>query len=140
LKSKVLRFGLLVGAATVLAATPAYAHDCVNSSKNPTSPTVIVGVECAPDGSDVLTVKQGVQQRVEKFGLDENGDPLFNFHGPIGLDFNCDGTADIITYEPGGGTDGVIPAAHNADGQNRENCTGMTDFDDAFENGCVELG
>jgi hypothetical protein len=133
--SRLLRVVAFVGAASILWAAPAAAFDCVNSSKNPSSPTVIVGAGTGCE--DELIVKTGIEQRIDNFGLDENGEPNFQFHGPIGLDFDCDGAADIITYEPGGGTNGVIPAAEKADGQNRQNCTGLTNFETAFDNGCV---
>jgi hypothetical protein len=133
--SRILRLAGLVAAISVLTAAPALAHDCVNTSKNPSSPTVVLGV--GPGCENTLSVKQGVQQRIDKFGLDENGEPNFQFHGPLGLDFDCDGVADVISYEPGGGTGGVIPAAEKDGGRNRENCRGMTNFDTAFANGCV---
>ncbi len=135
--SRMSRLGALVVGALALGASPAFAHDCVNLSKNGSSPTVIIGTGCGAGGSDTLTVKQGVQSRIDKFGLDANGEPNFNFHGPLGLDFNCDGTADVVTYEPGQGTDGVIPAAEKTGGQNRANCKGLMNFESAAVNGCL---
>ena len=138
IRNRAIRVGVLASALVMMPAT-AFAHFCVNESANNSSPTVTFGVECAPDGSDVLDVKEGIQQRIDKFGLNEDDEPLFQFHGPIGLDFDCDGVADVITYEPGSGADFVIPAAIKADGENRPMCKGMTNFEQAFQNGCIEL-
>jgi hypothetical protein len=130
----VVRVGAVAGAAVLMHAGPAFAHDCVNLSKNPASPTVTFG---AGDGcGDALSAKNGVQNRIDKFGFDAEGNPNFQFHGPIGLDFNCDGAADAVTYEPGGDK-GVIPAAHGANGSNRVNCKGLMAFEDAVANGCI---
>lgn len=107
----------------------------VAPSKNTASPTVVIGAGPACDET-VMSAKNGIVQRVEKFGFDADGNPNFPFAGPIGLDFNCDGTADVVTWNPGRGTGGVIPGAENGKGQNRANCTGVMDFEAALQNGC----
>jgi hypothetical protein len=113
-------------------AAPAFAHDCVNLSKNPSSAGVVIGPGCNPDGSDQITIlSNGVQQRVNNFGF------TFTYTGPVGIDLNCDGTADVMSYSPGQGTGGVVPGAVNGQGQNRANCKGVTDFEDAIADGCL---
>jgi hypothetical protein len=136
---KKLAFASLFTVGLVLSvAAPAFAHDCVNLSRNINSVGVVVGPGCNPDGTDSITViSNGVAQRVDKFGLNPDGTPNFNFHGPLGLDFNCDGTPDLATYEPGGGTGGVVQGAVHGQGQNRVNCKGVTDIEDAFADGCI---
>ena len=101
-------------------------------SKNPSSAGVVIGPGCNPDGSDQITIlSNGVQQRVNNFGF------TFTYTGPVGIDLNCDGTADVMSYSPGQGTGGVVPGAVNGQGQNRANCKGVTDFEDAIADGCL---
>ena len=129
--------GSLIAVGSVLgAAAPAFAHDCVNLSKNPASPTVVIGAD-GPCEDDVTNAKQGIVQRVEKFGFDQNGDPNFHFAGPVGLDFDCNGTADVLSYQPGQGTGGVVPGAENGKGKNAANCKGLTNFETALDNECI---
>jgi hypothetical protein len=109
--------------------------DALTLSADKSSPTVIAGV--GEDCLDEHTVKRGIEQRIERFGFDEFGEPNFQLHGPIGIDLDCDGVADVVTYQPGQGTDGVVPAAHRSDGANRERCRGMVDVAAAIEHGCV---
>jgi hypothetical protein len=113
-------------------AAPAFAHDCVNLSKNLSSIPVVVGPECNPDGSDQITIlSNGLVQRVNNFGF------TFTYTGPVGIDINCDGTADLASYSPGQGTGGVVQGAEHGEGQNRAICKGVTDVEDAFADGCL---
>lgn len=132
-------FGALLAVALIVGgAAPAFAHDCVNLSKNTSSPTVSFGVgttcqdQLIPD-----SIKTGLAQRIDKFGFDQNGDPNFPFHGPTGIDSNCDGVVDATSYSPGNGTGGVIPAAEVANGRNGTLCKGISNFETAVENGCI---
>ena len=132
---KKILFGSMFAAALVLgAAAPAFAHDCVNLSKNPGSANVIIGPGCNPDGSDQITIlSNGVQQRVNNFGF------TFTYTGPVGIDINCDGIIDFMSYSPGQGTGGVVQGAVHGQGQNRVDCKGVTDFEDAVADGCISL-
>ena len=114
--------GLVVGLAG-----PAFAHDCVNLSMNPKAVQVVINV-CSPD--DPIFIGNGVVQHLTHA-------QVANFHGPVGIDVNCDNIADVISYEPGQGTGGVIPGAENPNKQNIAQCKGMTNFDAAADAGCL---
>ena len=118
--------------AVALSAGPAFAHDCVNLSKNTSSVGVIVGTEDSPCPNEVIITSNGLQQRLDKFGFDG-----VNFTGPMGIDVNCDGIVDVTSYSPGGGTQGVIPAAEKGQGQNRALCKGLTNVETAIADDCV---
>jgi hypothetical protein len=89
---------LLVGsvaATTVLlaAAGPAWAHECVNASKNQAA-----GVQLVIDvntGAIVWTSK-GLQQRIEHGVVDP--DTGEGFSGLLGFDLDGDGAVDVSTY------------------------------------------
>lgn len=134
MKKKLVFAPLLAGAVVLGAAAPAFAHDCVNLSKNPSSAKAVI---CADTGA-VTYAKQGVQQRIDKFGLDPvTGEPNFPYAGPVGIDFNCDGIADLMSYQPGQGTGGVVPAAEGSSGKNVNNCKGISNFETAAAAGCI---
>lgn len=134
MRHKLVFAPLLAGAVVLGAATPAFAHDCVNLSKNPSSAKAVI---CAETGA-VTSAKTGVQNRIDKFGLDPTtGEPNFPYAGPVGIDFNCDGIAEIMSYEPGRGTGGVIPAAERSNGKNVNNCKGISNFETAGATGCI---
>ncbi len=120
-------------AAGVLAlSATAWAHDCVNLSKKPSSVAFVIGFGCEADGSDTFTVtKTGLRNRVDRVGFDN-----VKFTGPVGIDIDCDGAPDVTSYEPGGGTGGVIPGAELKNGTNATNCRGLTNVETAFVNGC----
>jgi hypothetical protein len=128
-------FGSIFTAALVLGvAAPAFAHDCVNLSKNLSSVSVVVGPDCNGPGQDQITIlSNGLAQRVNNFGF------TFTYTGPVGIDVNCDGTADFASYSPGQGTDGVVPGAEHGQGENRAICKGVTDVEDAFADGCLVI-
>ena len=128
-------FGAGIAAfAVAFSAGPAFAHDCVNLSKNPASAKATI---CASTGA-VTAANNGVQNRIDRVGLDPvTNEPLFPYAGPVGLDFDCDGTADAMTYDPGQGTGGVIPGAENSSGKNVQNCKGISNFETASAAGCL---
>ncbi|MFN8025828.1 MAG: hypothetical protein U0W40_05550 [Acidimicrobiia bacterium] len=115
--------GLVVGMAG-----PALAHDCVNLSINPNAVQVVIGVgeECA---DTVTLVKNGIVQHLTHAQVQ-------SFHGPLGIDLDCDGKADVVSYEPGQGTDGVVPGAENPNAKNVAQCKGVTNFETAGDAGC----
>ena len=134
MKKKLVFAPLFAGVVVLGAAAPAFAHDCVNLSKNPASAKATI---CADTGA-VTAAKQGVQNQIDKYGLDPvTMEPNFNYAGPVGLDFNCDGIADAMTYDPGQGTGGVIPAAEKSSGNNVQNCKGISNFETASAAGCL---
>jgi hypothetical protein len=131
--------GSLFAVALVLGvAAPAFAHDCVNLSKNTASPTVVIGAGGTACADQPTSAKQGIVQRINNFGFDQDGNPNFQFHGPTGLDTNCDGVADFVSYSPGQGTGGVVPGAENGKGVNASaNCKGLTNYETAVADGCL---
>jgi hypothetical protein len=133
-KKKLLFGPLLTGAIVLGLAAPAFAHDCVNLSKNPASAKAVI---CADTGA-VTYANTGVQNRIDKFGIDPvTGEPNFVYAGPIGIDLNCDGIADVMSYQPGQGTGGVVPAAEGSNGKNVANCKGISNFETASAAGCL---
>jgi len=134
LKKKLVFAPLFAGVVVLGAAAPAFAHDCVNLSKNPASAKVVI---CGDTGA-VTSASNGVQQRIDKFGLDPaTNEPNVPFAGPVGIDFNCDGIPEAISYSPGQGTGGVIPAAEKSSGNNVQNCKGISNFETASAAGCL---
>lgn len=84
-----------VAATTALlaAAGPAWAHECVNASKNQAA-----GVQIVIDANTgaIAWLSNGLQQRIEQ-GL-VNPDNGEGFSGLLGFDLNGDGTADVSTF------------------------------------------
>ncbi len=82
--------------ALLAAAGPAWAHECVNASKNQSA-----GVQIVIDVNtgSIVWLSIGLQQRIEQ-GLvnPETGD---GFSGLMGFDLNGDGTADVSTFIAG---------------------------------------
>jgi hypothetical protein len=84
-----------VVATTVLLATEAsaWAHECVNASKNESA-----GVQIVIDANtgSIVWLSTGLQQRIEQGVVDpDTGD---GFSGLLGFDLNGDGTADVSTF------------------------------------------
>ncbi len=132
MKRKLLTLPAFAAAGVLAMSATAFAHDCVNLSKNPDSVAFVIGFGCGPLGTDAFTVtKAGLQNQVDRVGFDN-----VKFTGPIGIDIDCDGAPDTTSYEPGRGTDGVIPGAELKNGKNAATCKGLTNVETAFANGC----
>jgi len=89
---------LLVGsvaaaAALVASAGPAWAHECVNASKNQAS-----GVQVVIDVNteEIVWLSHGLQQRIDQGLVDP--DTGEGFSGLIGFDLNGDAVADVSTF------------------------------------------
>ncbi len=114
------RIGAILGGvvASLLIASSAMAHECVNASKvnQDAGVQVVIGM----DGS-VVWVSQGVQARIEHGVIDfDTGE---GFHGLIGFDMDGDGAADIATYIVG--PEDEIPWQAQARGPD---CRGITNI------------
>ncbi|MEV0274084.1 hypothetical protein AB0H43_35375 [Hamadaea sp. NPDC050747] len=84
-----------MGAAVLLlAAGPAYAHECVNASKKNQAAGVQVVVSA--DTGEVVWVSNGLQHRIDQ-GL-VNPDTGEGFSGLLGFDLNGDAVADVSTF------------------------------------------
>ncbi|RZU74967.1 hypothetical protein EV384_3471 [Micromonospora kangleipakensis] len=82
-----------VTTALLAAAGPAWAHECVNASKN-----AAAGVQVVIDVNTgkIVWLSNGLQQRADQGLVNlETGE---GFSGLLGLDLNSDGTADVSTF------------------------------------------
>ncbi|HEX5994951.1 MAG TPA: hypothetical protein VFY84_07410 [Jiangellales bacterium] len=104
------------------AAGPAWAHECVNASKNQSA-----GVQIVIDGNtgEIVWLSNGLQERIEQ-GL---VNPLTGegFSGLIGFDLNGDGTADVSTFIVGSNME--LPAQAQFNGPA---CHGITNVEVFF--------
>lgn len=117
--------------ATVAAATvgilavgsgTAFAHQCINISKNPSAGVQLVFDETT---GEVAWISKGLQQRIEQGLVDfETGE---GFSGLIGFDVDGDGKADAATYILG--PTGEIPQQAQWNGAE---CKGMVNFEALF--------
>jgi len=80
-------------AATLIAAGPVWAGDCMNANKNQAA-----GVQLVIDTNtdEIVWISDGLQHRIDQ-GL-VNPATGEGFHGLLGLDFNGDGVADLTTF------------------------------------------
>jgi len=110
---------LVVGVlASLLVASSAMAHECVNASKanQDAGVQVVIGM----DGS-VVWISEGVMARVEHGVIDfETGE---GFRGLIGFDMDGDGVTDVATYLVG--PDDEIPLVAQLRGPA---CRGITNI------------
>lgn len=119
----------IVGALTAVmmlgSAGTAFAHICINASKNGNNPSagaqIIFG-----DDDEILHITNGLAKRIEKGLVDpETGE---GFHGIIAFDVDGDGEADLHTFIVG--PDDAIPAVARDSGPP---CRGITDIPTYFE-------
>jgi hypothetical protein len=116
---------LVVAGATMAMAftsTAAYAHECVNASRNGTA-----GAQLVLDMNDEpIWVSKGLQQRIEQGIVDfETGE---GFSGIIGFDIDGDGVGDLATWIVG--PNGEIPLKAQWNGPV---CKGVTNIGLYFE-------
>ncbi|NUO60502.1 MAG: hypothetical protein HOV71_28700 [Hamadaea sp.] len=84
-----------MGAAVLLlAAGPAYAHECVNASKKNQAAGVQIVINA--DTGEAVWVSNGLQHRIDQ-GL-VNPDTGEGFSGLVGFDLNGDAVADVSTF------------------------------------------
>ena len=114
----------VAGAATamVLTASTAYAHECVNASRNGVAGAqLVLGMNDTP-----IYVSTGLQKRADKGLVNlETGE---GFHGLIGFDVDGDGVGDLATWIVG--PNGEIPTKAQWNGPA---CKGVTNIDRYFE-------
>lgn len=82
-----------VSAALLAASGPAWAHECMNASKNQAAGVQVV-IDVNTGG--IVWLSNGLQQRIDQ-GL-VNPDTGEGFSGLLGLDLNGDGVADVSTF------------------------------------------
>jgi hypothetical protein len=118
------RAALLIALPTtlVLAAGPAFAHQCVNASKK----NQAAGVQIVfGDGDDPLWVSRGLQRRIDKGLVDlDTGE---GFHGLLGIDVTGDGVVDFATYIVGPESEIPVPAQMNG-----ADCKGIVNVEQFF--------
>lgn len=111
------RAGAILGGvlASLLIASSAMAHECINPNKPQAAGVQLV---LGGDGS-IVFMTQGLKTRIEQGLIDfETG---AGFHGLIGFDDNLDGVVDGATYIVG--PDGEIPLQAQLRGAT---CKGIT--------------
>lgn len=114
---RIRRTGAILGGVlgSLLIASSAMAHECINSSKPQGAGVQLV---LGPDGS-VVDISRGLETRIERGLIDfETG---AGFHGLLGFDDNLDGVVDGATYIVG--PDGEIPLEAQLRGAT---CNGIT--------------
>lgn len=114
----------VAGAATamVLTASTAYAHECINASRNGTAGAqLVLGANDEP-----IYISKGLQKRIDQGLVDfETGE---GFSGIIGFDIDGDGVGDLATWIVG--PNGEIPLKAQWNGPV---CKGVTNIDLYFE-------
>ena len=108
------------GSASVLAAAPSLAHECVNASK-----PAQAGVQVILGPSGVEWTTPGLAERIAN-GL-VNPDTGEGFHGLVGFDFDGDGVLDFQTFIVG--PDDEIPEMAQFNGPA---CHGITNVEAYF--------
>ena len=106
----------------VLAAGPAFAHQCVNASKK----NQAAGVQIIfGEGDDPLWVSKGLQKRIDNGVVDlETGE---GFHGLVGVDVTGDGKVDFAVYIVGPNDEIPLPAQTNG-----ADCHGIVNVEEFF--------
>ena len=103
----------------------AFAHDCTNASKDAHNPGAGVQGIFDTNTGTFEWLSTGLQQRVDSGLVDLNTGA--GFHGLIGLDFNSDGVADVVTYLVGPASELPQTAQNNG-----SPCHGVTSLDTYF--------
>jgi hypothetical protein len=118
MKLKKFAVGTLAsGAALMLAAGPALAHECTNASKNQHNPGA--GAKLIFDCNDEGLI--GGQKNAIKL-LESGGFP----HGWIAFDIDCDGIPDAGTYIVG--PNGELPATAQENGSTTHGIMNICDY------------
>jgi hypothetical protein len=109
-------------AAMVLTSSAAFAHECINASRNGTA-----GAQLVLDMNDQpIYISKGLQNRIDQGLVDfETGE---GFSGLIGFDLDGDGVGDVATWIVG--PNGEIPSKAQWNGPA---CKGVTNIDLWFE-------
>jgi hypothetical protein len=105
--------------ASLLIASSAFAHECVNASKSDQA----AGAQVLMDATtgEILWMTPGIAQRLEQGLIGPNGE---GFHGLIAFDANSDGIADFSTWIDVG-PDGEVPLVAQLSGPA---CRGLTNL------------
>jgi hypothetical protein len=115
---------MVAGATTamVFTSSTAFAHECINASRNGTAGAQLV----LGENDEVLYISTGLQQRIDQGLVDpETGE---GFHGLVGFDIDGDGVGDLATWIVGPEDELPDPAQWNG-----PTCKGVTNIEAWFE-------
>lgn len=120
----------IAGAAaiTLIGATAASAHHCVNISKQNQAAGVQLVIDVTTEEGEIVWMSKGLEQRIASGVVDPNTGE--GFYGLLGLDFDGDGVADVSTYSVGGQNHGSLPGVAM---ENGGECHGIIEMGAFFE-------